>query len=56
MLGVDGSEIAKGKNVVVDGDVVDDGEADADRATDGDAVGDVFPVEGHKTPNGAVSR
>lgn len=57
MLGVDGSELAKGNNVVVDGDiVVDDGEGDAERATVGDAVGDVCPVEGHTTPNGAVSR
>lgn len=56
MFGVDGSELAKGKNVVVDGDiVVDDGEGDAERATVGDAVGDVCPVEGLKTPNGAVS-
>lgn len=53
MLGVDGSELAKGNNVVVDGDiVVDDGEGDAERAT----VGDVCPEEGHTTPNGAVSR
>jgi len=57
LLGVDGSELAKGKNVVVDGDiVVDDGDGEAERATVGDAVGDVCPVEGHKTPNGAVSR
>ena len=56
MLGVDGSELAKGNTVAVDGDVVDDGEGDAERATVGDAVGDVCPVEGHKTPNGAVSR
>lgn len=57
MLGVDGSELTKGRNVVVDGDtVVDDGEGDAERATVGDADGDVCPTEGHMAPNGAVSR
>lgn len=44
----------------VDGETVDDGEAEADtnaeREAAGDGDGDAYPAQGPRTPNGAVSR
>lgn len=46
--------------MVVDGETVDDGEAEVDtnaeRATGGDGDGDAYSAQGSRAPNGAVSR
>jgi hypothetical protein len=53
LLGVAGSELATGRNVVTDGDA---GEAEADTDVVWATDEDVCPAGVYETPNGAVSR